>query len=343
MESIGLYLRRIREEHGLSVGEVARLTRISPDYIQALEENQLEKFPGEVFARGFVRAYGRCLGLDDEDTMARFTQTAQAFFRSRDENQRHSEQTIELENSRRKFQSRIVQVAVVAVLSLAILTVYTMNARRSTDKEGGVETRPPSPPVPETPTATEPPLEQSEPAVNRPALKEAESKPANVPIATETAPTAPAVTPKPPAVPKPLPPPKPPVETVTKPPVEKSPLSVNAPAVSPAPAVPPSPSATVAHPVPPTPSAPVVSSAPAGDLVLVIEAEESSWVAARIDGGDTKEVFLQPGQKVIWKATDHFLVSFGNAGGVKIQFNGKELPPFGPKGAVVKDVKISRE
>jgi cytoskeleton protein RodZ len=75
----------------------------------------------------------------------------------------------------------------------------------------------------------------------------------------------------------------------------------------------------------------------------VVEAVESSWVSARIDGGDTKEVFLQPGQKVIWRASDYFLVSFGNAGGVKIQFNGKDLPPFGPKGAVVKDVKIGRE
>ena len=340
MESIGQYLRKIREEHGLSVGEVARLTRISPGYIEALEENQLEKFPGEVFARGFVRVYGRCLGLDDEDTMARFTQTAQAFFRSRDENQRHSEQTIELQNSRRKFQGRVVQVAVVAVLGLAILTVYSMNARRSTDREGGVETRPPSSPAPETPIATEPPLEQAEPAVNKPALKEAEPKPANVPIAAEKAPTAPTAAPKPPAVPKPLAAPNPPVAAVPKPPVEKLPLSVNAPTETLAPKTP---SAPVAHPVPPSPPAPVVSSAPAGDLVLIIEAVESSWVSARIDGGDTKEVFLQPGQKVIWKAADYFLVSFGNAGGVKIQFNGKELPPFGPKGAVVKDVRITRD
>jgi len=334
MESIGQYLRRIREEHGLSVGEVARLTRISPGYIQALEEIRLEQFPGEVFARGFVRAYGRCLGLDDEDTMTRFSQSAQAFFQRRDESQRHSEQTLELQNSRRKLQGRIFQVAVVAVLGLAFLSVYTMNARRSTDKEGGLESPVPSSPAPETPTASEAPLEQAEPAVNKPAIKEDEPKPANVPIAPESVPT---VAPKPPAAPKPLAAPKPPAETTAKPPGEKLPLSVNAPAESQ------SPTAPAARPVPPSPTVPVVSSAPAGGLVLVIEAVESSWVAARIDGGDTKEVFLQPGQKVTWKATDHFLVSFGNAGGVKIQFNGKSLPPFGPKGAVVKDVKITRE
>ncbi|MBI3596485.1 MAG: helix-turn-helix domain-containing protein [Nitrospirae bacterium] len=345
MESIGQYLRRIREEHGLSVGEVARLTRISPGYIQALEENRLEKFPGEVFARGFVRVYGRCLGLDDEDTMTRFSQSAQAFFQRRDESQRHSEQTLELQNSRRKLQGRIAQVAVVAVLGLAILTVYSMNARRSTDKEGGFDSRP-SPPAQETSTAPETPLEQAEPAVNKPALNEAEPKPANVPIAPEAVTpenTKPPAALKPPVLPNPQAVPKPPAETKTKPPVEKLPLIVNVPGESPAPAASQTPSAPAGHPVPPAPLAPVVSSAPVGDLVLVIEAVESSWVSARIDGGDTKEVFLQPGQKVTWKASDHFLVSFGNAGGVKIQFNGKSLPPFGPKGAVVKDVKITRE
>jgi cytoskeleton protein RodZ len=340
MESIGEYLRRIREEHGLSVEEVARLTRISPDHIQALEENRLEKFPGEVFARGFVRAYGRCLGLDDEDTMARFSRSAQAFFQQRDESQRHSEQTLELQNNRRKLQSRVAQVAVVVVLGLAILTVYSMNARRSTDKEEGSGSRAPSSPIPETPSSSEPPLDLTEPAVNKPALEEAESRTANVPSAPET---APAAAPKPPGVLKPFPSPKPPNETATIPPGEKMPLIVNAPGGAPAPAAPQTPSAPAARPVPPAPPAPLASSAPAGDLVLVIEAVESSWVSARIDGGDTKEVFLQPGQKVIWKASDHFLVSFGNAGGVKIQFNGKAIPPFGPKGAVDKDVKIRRE
>jgi len=80
-----------------------------------------------------------------------------------------------------------------------------------------------------------------------------------------------------------------------------------------------------------------------GGLVLVIEAVEAGWVSAKIDGGITKEVFLDPGEKVRWNASDNFLISFGNAGGVKIEFNGKPIPPFGPRGTVVKDVRISRQ
>lgn len=374
MESIGQYLKRIREERGLSIGEVARLTRIKPDQIEALEEDRLEKFPGEVFARGFVRIYARCLDLDEDETMDRFSQTAQSFFRGKDEDQRQTEQTVVLQNSRRKLQSRFVQVAVVAIMGLAIVIVYNMNAQRSIEKERGSGFIIPTPPPPEAPTVAESPLEETPPAVNKPGptvlpgapeglTTEAAPPPAarksptgSTPPATQVPPmpskppaaqlppvvsnppaaqnppapnlpvvSTPPVVSNPPAVSKTPSVQKPPAETVVKPPVEKLPLVVNPPGK------------------PPAPSASSRSSAAAGELVLVIEAVESGWVSARIDGGHTKEVFLHPGQKVVWKAADHFLVSFGNAGGVKIEFNGKDLPPFGPSGAVVKDVRLGRE
>ena len=127
MESIGEYLRRTREERGLSIEQLAGKTRISPSYIRALEENRLEVFPGEVFARGFVRAYGRCLGLDDQDTMTRFSQAAQSFFRQQAENKRTTEQLAAEAEGRRERYSRIIQVVIVAMLGLAILMVYGTN------------------------------------------------------------------------------------------------------------------------------------------------------------------------------------------------------------------------
>ncbi len=312
METIGEYLKRIREERGLSIQQVAIKTRISPTYIQALDENRLEPFPGEVFARGFVRVYGRCLGLDDQDTMTRFNQSAQSFFRERDDKKRSTEQSAEQEKIRKERRSRILQVAIVAVLSLTILTVYVINSRhlKSMEEAGGPIPHPPPAPAMETAIPAEPHPELTEPAVNTPALKEAEpARPGNTPPPS-AGPAAGA--PKPPTAQKS--PAAPPVK-----PEEKLSLIVNVPGQTPEPP------------------------APVEGLILVIEAVESSWVSAKIDGGGTKEVFLEPGEKVTWKASDHFLISFGNAGGVKVQFNGKPLPPFGPKGAVVKDVKIARE
>jgi cytoskeleton protein RodZ len=310
METIGEYLKKIREERGLSIQQVAVKTRISPTHIQALEENRLESFPGEVFARGFVRVYGRCLRLDDQDTMTRFTQSAQSFFRERDDKKRSTEQSAEQEEVRKKRRSRVLQGVIVAVLGLTILTVYAINSMHLRGTEEFTAPMPHQPPMPETAIPAEPQPELTEPAVNKPALKEAE--PAK-PVTSPTPPAGPVVGPsKPPADQKP------PAATTEKS-EEKLPLIVKVPGQTTEPPK------------------------PVEGLVLVIEAVESTWVSAKIDGGETKEVFLGIGEKVTWKAEDYFLISFGNAGGVKVQFNGKPLPPFGPKGAVVKDVKIARE
>jgi cytoskeleton protein RodZ len=299
METIGKYLKRIREEQGLSVEEVTGKTRISPIYIRALEENQLDQFPGEVFARGFVRVYGHCLGLDEDETMTRFNQTAEPFFRERDESKRNTEQTAELAKNRKVFQGRMVQFIVVAALGLSIVAVYNINSRHL---KSGVEpadsiAEPMSEPETEPPALEEARPALGEPAVNKPALKEAEgSMPENVQIPP---PGPVAGPPKPPSLENP--------PTVEKEPVPGIPPAEQGPAMAEKPAA-------VLKPVDPEPvnpeeKLPLIVNVPgnlpapspsAGGLVLVIEAVEASWVSAKIDGGDTKEVFLQPGQKVTW-------------------------------------------
>lgn len=77
-------------------------------------------------------------------------------------------------------------------------------------------------------------------------------------------------------------------------------------------------------------------------LVLNILAKETSWVLAYIDDNQIKDVLLQPGEKVSWKAAQRFLLTLGNAGGVDLEFNGKPLEPFGPSGVVIKDILLSR-
>ncbi len=61
----GQQLRRAREERGLDLETIARQTRIKRDFLEALEEDRLEVFPGSVYARAFLREYAAFLGLDD--------------------------------------------------------------------------------------------------------------------------------------------------------------------------------------------------------------------------------------------------------------------------------------
>ena len=79
-----------------------------------------------------------------------------------------------------------------------------------------------------------------------------------------------------------------------------------------------------------------------GQLVLDLEANELSWVVVQIDSGSPQEALLRPGEKAHWKGQDQFILTLGNAGGVKAELNGKPLKPFGPSGKVARDVVIKR-
>ena len=72
----GLLLRRARESRGLSLNEVAEKTRISPRWIQALEDAQLDILPAPVFVSGYLRSYARLVGLDGALLLSRYQELA---------------------------------------------------------------------------------------------------------------------------------------------------------------------------------------------------------------------------------------------------------------------------
>lgn len=73
MDSIGRYLKRTREARAMSVEEVSRATRIPVVSIERIEADHFDDLPGEVFVRGFLKAYARAVSLPVEDVLARYT------------------------------------------------------------------------------------------------------------------------------------------------------------------------------------------------------------------------------------------------------------------------------
>ena len=67
MESIGDRLKQAREAKKLSIKNVALETNISPTYIEALELEDFDKFPGETYIIGFLKTYSEYLKLDAEE------------------------------------------------------------------------------------------------------------------------------------------------------------------------------------------------------------------------------------------------------------------------------------
>lgn len=68
----GAYLRRQRILRGISRNDVIRVTKVSPDYLEALEAGRFEKLPPPAFVVGFLRVLSRYAGLDADDVVNRF-------------------------------------------------------------------------------------------------------------------------------------------------------------------------------------------------------------------------------------------------------------------------------
>ena len=63
-ETIGKQLAQARAVKGLTLDEAAHLTKVRPDKLAALEQDDLSAFPNNTYARGFLLIYGRFLGVD---------------------------------------------------------------------------------------------------------------------------------------------------------------------------------------------------------------------------------------------------------------------------------------
>jgi cytoskeletal protein RodZ len=61
---LGLRLQAAREAKGLTIAEVASVTRISERSIQAMERERFHTLPGGIFRRSYVRALAEAVGLD---------------------------------------------------------------------------------------------------------------------------------------------------------------------------------------------------------------------------------------------------------------------------------------
>lgn len=74
--SFGERLKREREKRGMTLEEVSGVTKISARNLKALELEKFDQLPGGIFNRGFVRAYAKHLGLDEEQVVADYLEAA---------------------------------------------------------------------------------------------------------------------------------------------------------------------------------------------------------------------------------------------------------------------------
>ena len=313
MSSVGSCLSEMRLKHGFSLAEMARLTRVTQRYLEALESDQFSELPPPVFTRGFIRAFCSTLGESPDTALALYDRHLEATEGATPIPSRRDVQPIrgartagaaERPRSGRGavFVSFVLLVALGAALFAVVMALQCR--RESTDRHDVAMARDDAGAVrePAAPAATAQPPVTAEPAAQVPPQISPNPNPAPAPGAGATA----SAPPPPAAVPG---------------------VSVGAPKAA-APAAP----AAVSTPA-------VMPSIPA-PYRLVGKTRALTWVRVRTENGKSTEENVLAGAVREWVSNLPFTVTVGNAGGISFELNGRPLPPLGGDGAVVRDIVV---
>jgi len=71
-DTFGPVLRASRERRGITLRQMAAETKLGSDLWADLEDNNLSRWPRQIYARSYVRDYALRVGLDADDTVNEF-------------------------------------------------------------------------------------------------------------------------------------------------------------------------------------------------------------------------------------------------------------------------------
>lgn len=120
-DSIGVHLKKIRETQGLSLDQVASLTRIQSKFLQALEDEEFQLLPERVFTRGFVRTYARSLGISEDDTLRRFSESSSEYYQQGQKAQHQAQLQIQEEKRGKLNRNLVIIISIIILVALGFL------------------------------------------------------------------------------------------------------------------------------------------------------------------------------------------------------------------------------
>jgi cytoskeletal protein RodZ len=153
----GSTLRAARERRGVSLQQIAKRTKISVAVLEALERNDIERLPGGLFSRAFVRSYAFEVGLDPEATIQRFVD---AFPEASAAGSAHAAEEQQEEeaayDSSQRTASAFVRLIVISVPIVALLLYFGMRDRAEDVPAAPAASPPLAPALPAAPPVTAP-------------------------------------------------------------------------------------------------------------------------------------------------------------------------------------------
>jgi cytoskeleton protein RodZ len=300
-------LRRAREARGVSLRQIATVTKISVGVLEALERGDISRLPGGIFSRAFVRSYAQQVGLDAEATVREFLEvfpdeTIAAGSPLAVEQYTRSEE--QLFATRQRVARTVLWLMLVSVPLGALLLYFSVWRGQPAVAPTGAGSQTPGPAVPADIAAS--PGPDAMPVAATPEATDTAEAPPSAPATTDdVAQAMPAPPPAPQAAPS-------------------GPPEANQPTTG-------EPPAGAAAALPP---AREVLPAVAPPLRIEIEPTSSCWVSLTVDGNLVVSRVMQPGERIIRRVETEAVVAVGDAAAFSFTLNGRPGRPLGGAGEV---------
>src|SRR6266851_6439729 len=144
MGAFGDKLKREREMRRITLDEISESTKIPRRYLESLERENFESLPGGVFNKGFVKAYARFLGLDEEQSVADYVAVAKEEPPPEDQFPLEIHEKPDRELNPRKSQLPLIGAVVALVGVLGGYAVWRAKIKQTENSETTVAAASPS-------------------------------------------------------------------------------------------------------------------------------------------------------------------------------------------------------
>jgi len=154
MASLGQEIKRERELRAVSLNEISHQTKINIKFLSALEEDRLDLLPGKFFIKGALRAYSKCLGLDENYILNKYYE--QTLFEAQQAQEGDFQRSLMKPESKSKLL-RIFLLLLVLLAALSLSSYFIFLHPQKTPSKNSLQLA--SSPLPEQKTMM-PPLAQ---------------------------------------------------------------------------------------------------------------------------------------------------------------------------------------
>ena len=121
IETVGKYLKEVRENKGVTLDAIAEETKIQKRYLVDIENDDFDELPGEAYVKGFLRNYAAALKIDSEEVITLYKKMQ---LKSEESANIYEETPVVIEKAKVKKLNKLIIGLVIILFLFGIYLVF---------------------------------------------------------------------------------------------------------------------------------------------------------------------------------------------------------------------------